>query len=81
MKSECCIVLRLETVQTANPSRIIWLLVAVCFFRPDRFSMLDDMLAVANSVCLLALLSLSDRRVRAPLLCAWLTALRCAVLW
>ena len=38
-----------------------------------------DMLALANSVCLLTL-SPSDRHVRASLLCAWLIALCCAVL-
>ena len=41
--------------------------------------MLDEMLALATSVCLLAL-SHSDRRVRASLLCAWLVALCCAAL-
>ena len=40
--------------------------------------MLDDMLALANSVCLLAL-SRSDRHVLALLLCAGLIARCCAV--
>ena len=45
------------------------------------YKMLDDMLliALANSVCLLAL-SRSDRPVLGLLLCAGLIALRCAVL-
>ena len=43
------------------------------------YKMLDDMLALANSVCLLAL-SRSDRHVLGLLLCAGLIALCCAVL-
>ena len=59
----------------ARPGRV-WFL--RWFWEHGELQMLDVMLALANSVCLLAL-SRPVRHVRASLLCAWLVALCCAV--